>query len=79
MLSTPMVRKLILEGKTDKLYSAIREGELFGLQTFNQSILKLYQKGLITHDEAISMADKPEELELSLKGIFSGKDTHHPV
>ena len=76
MLSSPMVRKLILEGKTNNLYPAIRDGELFGMQTFNQSSLKLYQKGIIAHEEAVRMADRPEELELALKGIYSGKDTH---
>ena len=75
MLSTPTVRKLILEGRTTDLYETIEKGSLFGMQTFNQSILNLYQAGKIGYEEAMENSDNPELLELAIKGIFTGTDT----
>jgi twitching motility protein PilT len=79
MLSTPTIRKVILEGRTTQLYSVIKEGEIFGLQTFNQALIRLYKEGKITRDEALANADRPEELELTMRGVFVGKDTHTAV
>lgn len=75
LLPTPTVRKLIMEGSTEELHRVIEEGQLFGMQTFNQSILKLYQDGKITYEEAMENADNPELLELAIKGIYTGQDT----
>ena len=75
LIPTPMVKKLIMEGKSDKLAEVIEEGKLFGMQTFNQSILKLYQAGKISYEDAMLNADKPELLELAIKGIYTGQDT----
>ncbi len=75
MVSTPTIRKLILEGKTTQILSAINAGTLFGMQTFNQSLLKLYKEGIVSQEEAMENADNPEELELTMKGIFTGSDT----
>src|SRR5690606_18480476 len=41
MVSTPMIKKLLLEGKTMELAEHIQQGEYYGMQTFNQSLLKL--------------------------------------
>ena len=64
-----------MEGKTEGLHKVIEEGKLFGMQTFNQSILKLYQDGKISYEEAMENADNPELLELAIKGIYTGQDT----
>jgi len=45
------------------------------MQTFNQSILDLYQAGKIGYEEAMENSGNPELLELSIKGIFTGTDT----
>ena len=72
MLSTPTVRKLILEGRTPDLYDAVKKGEIFGMQTFNQALIKLIKEKKVTRDEAIKYADNVEELMLELRGIYSG-------
>lgn len=69
MLSTPTIRSLILEGKTTKLTSFIQDGSIFGMQTFNQSLVKLYREGLITLEEAKNSTNNLPELELALKGF----------
>lgn len=75
MLSTPTVRKLILEGRTADLYGAIEKGNLFGMQTFNQALAKLYQDGLISFDDALESSDSPDEFKLIAEGIRTGTDS----
>ncbi len=75
LVNTPTVRKLIMEGNTSDIFQSIEDGETFGMLSFNQSILKLYQDGKIGYDTAISASDKPALLELAMKGIFTGRDT----
>jgi twitching motility protein PilT len=72
MVVTPTIRKLLLEGKTTELSTYIEQGEYYGMQTFNQSLLKLYRKNLITYEEAINNATSPEEFKQSVEGITTG-------
>ena len=67
MLSTPTVRKLILEGEIKKLYSTIQDGGIDGMQTFNQVLQKYVEDGTISKEAALVAASRRDELELSLK------------
>ncbi len=75
MITTPTVRKQIMDGKTEELLKTIESGKIVGMQTFNQSILQLYQSGKIGYAEAMENADNPELLELAIKGIYTGAET----
>jgi twitching motility protein PilT len=72
MIESPTIRDMLRKGKTEELYGAVKEGEYFGCQTFNQSLKRLYQEDLITLEHALAASDYPEELKLDLKGIFKG-------
>jgi twitching motility protein PilT len=72
MMATPTMNELLLQGKTNELYRAIKDGGYFGCQTFNQSLKTLYQKDHISLTEALLAADNPEELKMELKGIMKG-------
>jgi twitching motility protein PilT len=76
MLATPFVRKILHEGRTTELLEPIRKGAADGMCTFNQSLLALIQSGAVTPDEGRKYADNVEELDLALRGIYSGVDTH---
>ncbi len=39
--------------------------------SFNQSLLKLVEAGLVDLDSACAASDKPEELKLALRGFAS--------
>lgn len=69
LIGTSFVKKLILENKTQELYKAMEVGEYYMMNTFDQSLLKLYNSGLITFEEAIDKATNPEDLQLKLRGI----------
>ncbi|RJP23009.1 MAG: PilT/PilU family type 4a pilus ATPase [Candidatus Abyssobacteria bacterium SURF_5] len=72
---TPLIRKLLLEGNTKSIPDYIKEGREFGMQTFNQSLLDLYQKGQITYEDALQNASNPEEFKLNAQGMFTGVDS----
>ncbi|MBI2920416.1 MAG: type IV pilus twitching motility protein PilT [Planctomycetes bacterium] len=72
MVRTPTIQELLYEGKFREIYKSIKEGAYFGTQTFNQSLKDLFQKDLITLEEAISASDNPEELKLEMRGIQKG-------
>jgi twitching motility protein PilT len=70
MLDTPVVRKLIDEGRLDKLPAAIETGMDDGMQNFNQALFNLVKEGKITEKEALAKASNPQALEMNFKGIF---------
>ena len=41
----------------------------YGMQTFDQSLLGLYKKGLITYEEALLSASNPDDFALKVKGV----------
>jgi len=52
MLATPAIANLIREDKPAQIYSAIQSGQRHGMQTFDQSLCALLQRGVITRTEA---------------------------
>ena len=42
---------------------AIKEGEFYGMQTFDQALLHLYEEGLITLHDAAQVAQQPARLQ----------------
>ena len=69
MLLTPTVSRLIREGKIWEISRFIEEGEIFGMCSFNQSLLKLVKEGKVSQEAALSFADNKDEFMLRLKGI----------
>ena len=55
MINTPAIRNLIREEKIHQIYSAMQAGTKFGMQTLNQSLAGLVQRGLISRDEALKI------------------------
>ncbi|MGC8785317.1 MAG: type IV pili twitching motility protein PilT, partial [Armatimonadota bacterium] len=66
-VDSPTVRKLIEDGKTDELYSAMREGEHYGMNTLNQALERLVAAQLITYEEAVAHAGNVAELKQMLR------------
>ncbi len=60
MIGTPAIRNLIREDKVAQMYSAIQTGASVGMQTLDQCLLGLLQRGLITRESARSKAKLPE-------------------
>ena len=63
MIATTAIRNLIREGKTYQMPNIIQTGAQYGMQTLNQALRDLCQKGLITPADAYLKSDNPEELQ----------------
>jgi len=76
MLGTLSVREAIIdEDKTRQIPTIIANGMLhYGMQTFDQSLIGLYKKGVITYEEAILSASNADDFALRVKGIQSTSD-----
>ncbi|PWU25547.1 MAG: type IV pili twitching motility protein PilT [Candidatus Rokuibacteriota bacterium] len=62
MVATPAIRNLIREEKIHQIYSAIQAGQKFGMQTMNQSLMSLVQRGAIAREDALHRSTDAEEL-----------------
>jgi twitching motility protein PilT len=53
-------------------------GDLYGMQTFDQSLVLLYQDGLVTRDDVLAHASEPSEMKFELDRDFerSGEPTY---
>ncbi len=62
MLGTPAIRNLIREDKIAQMYSAIQTGQGAGMQTLDQNLKHLVERGVATKDEAKTKATNPDAL-----------------
>lgn len=54
----------------------IKEGAVpYGMQSFDQSLMNWYSKGVVTYDDALFAASNPAEFALRVQGIGSASDT----
>ncbi len=60
MIGTPAIRNLIREDKIAQMYSAIQTGMSYGMQTMDQSLQNLLNKGLISREVAREKAKVPD-------------------
>jgi len=63
MIGTPAIRNLIRENKIPQMYSAIQTGQGLGMQTLDQNLQELIQKGLITKQDAAMKAANKADFE----------------
>lgn len=71
LIGTPRVRELLKRGEVHELKTAIAQGDRDGMQTFDQSIYNLYEKGFIDQESALLAADSPNDLRLKMRGFMS--------
>ncbi|MBN2468591.1 MAG: type IV pilus twitching motility protein PilT [Deltaproteobacteria bacterium] len=63
MIPNPAIRNLIREDKIHQIYSQMQVGQAkFGMQTMNQSLASLYQRRLISYEDALGRSSDPDEL-----------------
>ena len=61
MVATPAVRNLIREGKTHQIYSSMQAGAKYGMQTMDQHLADLVNKGSITYEVGIEKCHHIED------------------
>ncbi len=74
LIATPTVRELVRQAHTEQLPEVLRDGALFGMQTFMQALYQRCRRDEITREEALRYADSPQDLELMLRDIHQTRD-----
>jgi twitching motility protein PilT len=76
MISTARIRDCIVDKeKTLEIHEAISEGHAtYHMQTFDQSLMSLLRRELITYDEALRHSSNPDDFALRVKGILATSD-----
>lgn len=76
MLASARVRECIDDkDKTKQLNDAISQGYVtYGMQSFDQSLMRLYSNKLITYEEALRQSSNPDDFALKISGISSTSD-----
>jgi len=67
LLNTPLASDLIRKGEVADLKELMKKSTEIGMQTFDQALFELYDKGEITYEDALSYADSPNDLRLMIK------------
>jgi twitching motility protein PilT len=66
--TTPGIRNMIREMKSEQIPTALQSGGKFGMQTMNYSLYELAMKNQITYAMAMAQSTNSEELERLFKG-----------
>ncbi len=77
LVNTEAVRDQMRDmSKAMSIPQLIKEGAVpYGMQSFDQSLMNWYQKGIITYDDALFAATNPAEFALRAQGISASSDT----
>jgi twitching motility protein PilT len=77
----PAVEVLIATGRvydriidvdaTVEIRDIIAEGEFYGMQTFDQALVKLVREGMVTEEDARRFSTNPHDFNLALKGVMT--------
>jgi twitching motility protein PilT len=76
LITTPFIRDCIVDKeRTHLIHNAIGQGtSQYGMQTFDQSIFSLFERGLVSYEEALRWASNVDEFNLKVQGIATTSD-----
>ena len=68
MVSNGRIHDCIVDPeKTHEIHDIVKESGFYGMQTFDQALIELFQEGLVTLDDAKSAANSPHDFQLALQ------------
>lgn len=80
LVPNPAIRNLIREDKVHQIYSTMQTGQSkFGMQTMNQSLIELYQRRMISYDDAVGRSPVPDEIIAMMSRSGAGPGAGKPV
>ncbi|MCS7184891.1 MAG: PilT/PilU family type 4a pilus ATPase [bacterium] len=69
LIVNSLVKKLIIENRKNEIIKSMEQGEFYGMQTFDQDLLRLFKLGLVSEEEVIDNASNTDDIILKLKGL----------
>lgn len=76
LLNSPLVADLISRGQVGEIKALMAKSRELGMQTFDQALYDLYERGRISYADALHHADSPNDLRLMIK--LRSNDTQGP-
>jgi len=67
MLNSPLIADLIFKGEVHEIKEIMKRSRELGMQTFDQCLFELYDREIITYEDALRNADSVNDLRLSIK------------
>jgi twitching motility protein PilU len=77
MLNSPLVQDLIFRGEVAKIKEVMSRSNRLGMNTFDQALFELYEKGVVSYEDALRNADSKNELRLRIK--LESKRENKPI
>lgn len=76
MVNSGAIKECIMDqDKTIDIIELMEQGGVqYGMQTFDQGIMKLYKQGMISFEEAMENASNPDDFDLRIKGITGSSE-----
>lgn len=73
MVTTGRIRDFIMDPEqTGQIQQAISEGEYYGMQTFDQALLKLVEEDRVDYREALQASSRPQDFRLMVQSLGLG-------
>jgi twitching motility protein PilU len=67
LLNTPLVGDLIFKGEVAEIKELMKRSRELGMQTFDQALFDLYERRVISYEDALRNADSVNDLRLQIK------------
>jgi twitching motility protein PilT len=75
LISTGAIRDHLMDpDKTSSIPDLIEQGGQYGMISFDQSIMEVYQRGMISFEEAMRQCTNPDDFDLRVRGITGAAD-----
>src|SRR5215217_3518113 len=70
MVTTGRIQDFIMDpAQTGQIQQAIAEGEYYGMQTFDQALLKLVEEDRVEYEEALTASSRPQDFKLMVQSL----------
>jgi twitching motility protein PilT len=73
LVTTGRIADFIMDpDQTGQIQEAIAEGEYYGMQTFDQALVKLVEEDRVSYEEALKVASRPQDFRLMVQSLGLG-------
>ncbi|MCX5797850.1 MAG: PilT/PilU family type 4a pilus ATPase [Elusimicrobia bacterium] len=74
LIGSNMVRGQITEGKSSEIYKVMEGGAYYGMHSFDQDLVRLYQEGKIDQKSVVDNSTSPQDVTIRLQGLSGGAE-----
>lgn len=67
LINTPLISDLIAKAEVSEMKEIMKRSRELGMQTFDHALFDLYEKNMITYEEALRNADSVNDVRLQIK------------